>query len=120
MTAVGAHGSVSLWLDTLGEEITPRPRLEGDTDADAAIVGAGYTGLWTAYYLAVVDPSLRVVGVERETAGFGASGRNGGWASAIFPASNAGLRLASAADAVERRRGRPSRLAKALSRLTGH
>lgn len=56
-------------------------------DADVAIVGAGFTGLWTAYYLAEADPSLRIVVLEAETAGFGASGRNGGWCSALFPAS---------------------------------
>ena len=49
-----------------------------------AIVGAGYTGLWTAYYLKRADPSLRVVVLEREIAGFGASGRNGGWVSGFF------------------------------------
>ncbi|MFI7060053.1 NAD(P)/FAD-dependent oxidoreductase [Kribbella sp. NPDC050124] len=53
-----------------------------------AIVGAGYTGLWTAYYLAKADPTLRIVVLEAETAGFGASGRNGGWCSAFFPASS--------------------------------
>ena len=63
------------------------PPLPGDRDADVAIVGAGFTGLWTAYYLAKADPSLRVVVLEREVAGFGASGRNGGWCSALFPAS---------------------------------
>ena len=52
-----------------------------------AIVGAGFTGLWTALYLARADPSLRVTVVEAEVAGFGASGRNGGWCSALFPAS---------------------------------
>ncbi|HEY0775817.1 MAG TPA: FAD-dependent oxidoreductase, partial [Nocardioidaceae bacterium] len=55
--------------------------------ADVAVVGAGFTGLWTAYYLLRSDPTLRVVVLEKETAGFGASGRNGGWASALFPAS---------------------------------
>jgi glycine/D-amino acid oxidase-like deaminating enzyme len=54
--------------------------------ADVAIVGAGLTGLWTAYYLLRDDPTLRVVVLEAETAGFGASGRNGGWCSALFPA----------------------------------
>lgn len=49
-------------------------------------MGAGFTGLWTAYYLLVADPTLRVVVLEAETAGFGASGRNGGWCSALFPA----------------------------------
>ena len=50
-------------------------------------MGAGFTGLWTAYYLLREDPTLRVVVLEQETAGFGASGRNGGWASALLPAS---------------------------------
>jgi glycine/D-amino acid oxidase-like deaminating enzyme len=54
---------------------------------DVAIVGAGYTGLWAAYHLLAQDPQLRVVVLEREYAGFGASGRNGGWASALFAAS---------------------------------
>lgn len=77
----------SLWHDTLGETIEPRPALDGPADVDVAIVGAGYTGLWTAYYLLVHDPSLRVLVIEREVAGFGASGRNGGWCSSLFPTS---------------------------------
>ncbi|MFC4786701.1 NAD(P)/FAD-dependent oxidoreductase [Nocardioides sp. MAHUQ-72] len=52
-----------------------------------AVVGAGYTGLWTAYYLAEADPSLRIAVLEAEVAGYGASGRNGGWCSALFPTS---------------------------------
>ena len=76
---------LSLWHETAGDDWTPRPALDGDTQADVAIVGAGYTGLWTAYYLA--GTGLDVVVLEAETAGFGASGRNGGWCSALFPAS---------------------------------
>lgn len=53
------------------------------------VVGGGFTGLWTAYYLLAADPSLRVVVLEAESVGFGASGRNGGWCSALFPASAA-------------------------------
>ncbi|WP_175839109.1 NAD(P)/FAD-dependent oxidoreductase [Burkholderia anthina] len=64
-----------------------RGALAGQVDADVVIVGAGYTALWTAYYLLKAQPSLRVALVEREVVGFGASGRNGGWASAIFPIS---------------------------------
>ena len=79
------YRSLSLWHDTLPGDLTPRPALPGDTDADVVIVGAGYTGLWTAYYLAGLDPSIRIVVLEKDIAGFGASGRNGGWASAIFP-----------------------------------
>ena len=67
-----------------------------------AVVGAGFTGLWTAYYLLREDPTLRVVVLEAETAGFGASGRNGGWCSALFPASLATRRRSrsSRADAL--------------------
>jgi glycine/D-amino acid oxidase-like deaminating enzyme len=52
---------------------------------DVAIVGAGFTGLWTAYYLLEADPSLNVLVLEAEHVGFGASGRNGGWVSALYP-----------------------------------
>jgi glycine/D-amino acid oxidase-like deaminating enzyme len=85
------YRALSLWHDTAGDDWTPRPALAGDRDVDVAVVGAGYTGLWTAYYLKRADPSLRVVVLEREVAGFGASGRNGGWCSALFPASVAWL-----------------------------
>ena len=67
------------------------------------VVGAGLTGLWTAHYLAEADPSLRIVVLEAETAGFGASGRNGGWCSALFPAS---------LDSLARRHGREAALAQ--------
>src|SRR6476659_976104 len=81
--------ALSYWHDSLspGDDLTPRPALPGDGEVDVAVVGAGFTGLWTAYYLLQADPSLRVVVLEAETAGFGASGRNGGWCSALFPAS---------------------------------
>lgn len=61
------------------------PPLDGDTDVDVVIVGAGLTGLWTAWYLLAADPTMRVAVIERETIGFGASGRNGGWCSALLP-----------------------------------
>jgi glycine/D-amino acid oxidase-like deaminating enzyme len=81
----------SLWLESCGDDLTPRPALPGPIDADMAIVGAGYTGLWTAHHLLRHDPSLRVAVLEREIAGWGASGRNGGWCSALFPVSPARL-----------------------------
>jgi glycine/D-amino acid oxidase-like deaminating enzyme len=74
----------SFWLDSVPDELEPRPALEGDLDSDVVIVGGGYTGLWTAYYLKKADPSLRIAVVEKEICGFGASGRNGGWCSALF------------------------------------
>src|SRR4029450_324385 len=69
------------------DPLRPRPPLPGDRDVDVAIVGAGFTGLWTAVYLSALDPALRIAVIEREIAGFGASGRNGGWCSALFPSS---------------------------------
>jgi glycine/D-amino acid oxidase-like deaminating enzyme len=83
--------SLSFWHDTVPGALVPGDPLPGDLQADVAIVGAGFTGLWTAYYLAKRGPGLRIVVCEREIAGFGASGRNGGWCSALFPASLAKL-----------------------------
>jgi len=79
--ATSAYASRSYWLETCGDDLSPRPPLDGSIDVDVAILGAGYTGLWTAYYLLKRDPSLRVAILERRIAGFGASGRNGGWVS---------------------------------------
>ena len=76
-----------LWWDTLPTPVDAREPLTGDAEADVAIVGAGYTGLWTAHYLSSLDPKLGIVVLEREIAGFGASGRNGGWCSALFATS---------------------------------
>ncbi|MCP2636347.1 FAD-binding oxidoreductase [Microbacterium sp. HD4P20] len=73
------NGDVSWWWRDLGGTPAPRAPLAGDLDADVAIVGGGYTGLWTAYYLKKAQPDLRVVVLEQRFAGFGASGRNGGW-----------------------------------------
>lgn len=81
------YRSLSLWHDRYPGSWAPRPPLAGDTQVDVAVVGAGFTGLWTAYHLARLDPALRICVLEREVAGFGASGRNGGWCSALFPAS---------------------------------
>lgn len=85
------YAGLSLWHATAGDTWAPRAPLDGDREVDVAIVGAGFTGLWTAYYLAEADPGLRIAVLESEVAGFGASGRNGGWCSALFPASHATL-----------------------------
>ncbi|GIT79181.1 FAD-dependent oxidoreductase [Leifsonia sp. LS1] len=82
------YRSTGFWFDSIADTeggFAPRPGLTADVEADVAIVGAGLTGLWTAYYLLRSDPALRVVLLEKEVAGFGASGRNGGWCSALFP-----------------------------------
>ncbi len=85
------YTDLSLWHATCGDPLLPRAALESEVDVDVAIVGAGFTGLWTAYYLAAADPGLRIAVLEREVAGFGASGRNGGWASALFPSARSKL-----------------------------
>ncbi|MGI8613591.1 MAG: NAD(P)/FAD-dependent oxidoreductase [Nocardioidaceae bacterium] len=82
---------LSLWHDTADDDWAARPALPGPLDVDVAIVGAGYTGLWTACYLSRVAPDCRIVVLEREVAGFGASGRNGGWCSALFPTASSVL-----------------------------
>lgn len=74
----------SLWFDTLEETIHCRPALLESRPVDVAIIGAGYTGLWTAYYLKKQQPDLSIAIVEAETAGYGASGRNGGWLMGSF------------------------------------
>ena len=77
-------GDVSFWYADIGLPQTRRPALAGDQTADVAIIGAGFTGLWTAYYLMKAAPHLKVVVLEKEFAGFGASGRNGGWCMGTF------------------------------------
>lgn len=79
------YASYSYWLETSGDDLTPRPPLDGTVDVDVAILGAGYSGLWTAYYLLERDPTLKVAILEKEIAGFGASGRNGGGLGNRFP-----------------------------------
>ncbi len=95
----------SLWWATLGQPIEARPPLSGDLDVDVAVVGAGFSGLWTALHLLRARPGTRVAVLEGEFAGFGASGRNGGWASALYPQE---------LEHVERRHG-----ADVARRLTG-
>lgn len=83
------NGGVAFWFSETGipEYRSPLP---GDLDADICIVGAGFTGLWTAYYLKREMPELDIVIVEKEFAGFGASGRNGGWLSSELAGSRHG------------------------------
>jgi glycine/D-amino acid oxidase-like deaminating enzyme len=82
------NGEVSYWWQRHGIGAR-RPALPGGTEADVCIVGAGFTGLWTAYYLKRADPALRIVLLEANFAGYGASGRNGGWVTSALPGSRA-------------------------------
>ena len=85
------YAKYSFWLETAADSLAPRPTLSASTTVDVAILGGGYSGLWTAYYLLRANPGLRVAILEREIVGFGASGRNGGWCSSRFPVTPAVL-----------------------------
>ncbi len=87
MSLAARNGEVSYWWADIG---APRPRapLPGSISADVCIIGAGFTGLWTAYHLKRARPTLDIVILERDFAGFGASGRNGGWLTDRFAASS--------------------------------
>ncbi|MFI9832569.1 NAD(P)/FAD-dependent oxidoreductase [Streptomyces sp. NPDC051913] len=72
------NGGISFWFADDGLPAVREPLAE-DATADVVIVGGGYTGLWTAYYLKKAAPFLRVTVLEQKFCGYGASGRNGGW-----------------------------------------
>lgn len=74
-----AWRTISLWMDQLEEPLCARPALGQDLEVDVCIIGAGYTGLWTAYYLKRQAPQLNIAVIDANIAGYGASGRNGGW-----------------------------------------
>ena len=90
MSTVADAAPRALWLDRLDPPVRPRPPLDGDRQTDVAIVGGGFSGLWTAYYLIRADPTLRIAVLERNYCGFGASGRNGGWACGELGGSTGG------------------------------
>ena len=94
---MAANAPVSHWYPQAPDL---RPALPGDRDADVCVVGAGYTGLWTAYYLKQLDPALRITVLEARFAGFGASGRNGGWLSGLPPGNREVLAAEHGRDAV--------------------
>ncbi len=93
-------GDVSFWYADIGLPKTRRPGLTADTKADVAIIGAGFTGLWTAYYLKQARPDLDVLVIEKDFAGFGASGRNGGWCMGTFAWDHAAYARATSRAAV--------------------
>ena len=94
-----------LWneIDQVGIVVPEQERPDHDhTDFDVVIIGAGYTGLWSAFYLHLNDPSLKIALLEKNTIGYGASGRNGGWCSTIMPMS---------LDSIAKRHGRDQAIA---------
>jgi glycine/D-amino acid oxidase-like deaminating enzyme len=78
MTSTTINGGISFWYAQDGIP-APREPLPGDAHADVCIVGGGFTGLWTAYYLKKAAPFLNITVLEATFCGYGASGRNGGW-----------------------------------------
>ena len=72
----------SLWADSSSEISYSSSHSDS---YDVAIIGGGFSGLWSAYHLLKLNPDLSIVIFEAQRIGFGASGRNGGWASSDYP-----------------------------------
>lgn len=101
------HTATGWWIEEAGAP-APAPPADGRIEADVAVIGGGYLGMWTAWHLLEREPKTRVVLLERERCGFGPSGRNGGfvngyWVHAPAVAERFGaagaIRLAREADA---------------------
>jgi len=89
----------SYWLGL--DSYEPDAPFEGEMRADIVIVGGGFSGLWTAYHLLKEDPGMTVVVLEGSAVGYGASGRNGGFAMTLI---NRGLKDLVAAVGAEQAR----------------
>ena len=99
---------LGFWWRSLGGPAPAREPLREGLEVDVAIVGAGYTGLWSAYYLKRAAPQLQIAVLERDVAGYGASGRNGGWVSGFFAGAPRRYEARRAAGAGRRCNGRCS------------
>src|SRR5204863_3318616 len=77
------HTAQGWWLEEAGPDEFQQP-LEGDVDADVAIVGGGYTGMWAAWFVKQAEPEASVALVEAGRCGTGPSGRNGGFVNALW------------------------------------
>jgi glycine/D-amino acid oxidase-like deaminating enzyme len=89
LAATPRNGELGFWMAGLADKRPTYPRFTGDDSVDLAIIGGGYTGLWAAYFAKKLEPSLSVAVLEAEQIGYGASGRNGGWLSAMPPGNRA-------------------------------
>ena len=85
MDSAFAQWPPSLWSETSVK--WDFPQISSSESFDVVIIGAGYSGLWTAHHLLHLEPSLSIAILEAQQPGFGASGRNGGWCSAFSPMS---------------------------------
>jgi glycine/D-amino acid oxidase-like deaminating enzyme len=82
-THIARHTATGWWLEEAGP-VEPRPALEGAVDADALVIGGGYTGLWAAWHLLAAEPGARVALLEADLCGHGPSGRNGGFCESMW------------------------------------
>jgi glycine/D-amino acid oxidase-like deaminating enzyme len=78
------YRSKSWWLESLPQEITPNPELDGKENVDVVVIGGGYTGLSVGYHLKQIKPDMDVRILESDVCGYGASGRNGGFSMTLF------------------------------------
>ena len=120
-TEVGrAYRRESFWLDSIDESLDPRPSLEDEIRCDVVIVGAGFSGLWAAYFLKQKAPDLDIVILEKDIAGFGASGRNGGACSAWWDPIYGWLKDPRTHDAAVRLHERLIESVARIGRITAH
>jgi glycine/D-amino acid oxidase-like deaminating enzyme len=112
------YTDISYWLESCGDDLTPRAALNESIDVDIAILGAGFSGLWTAYYLKQNQPELEIAIVEREVAGFGASGRNGAWCTSEYPTGPAALAKKHGRDAAVETVQEMRRTVREIKRVT--
>jgi len=113
-----SYRELSYWHDSLPGTLSARPALENDIDVDVAIAGAGYTGLWTAYYLKQHNPALSIAIIESEIAGFGASGRNGGWCASYLTGIEKVLAQPALAEGAKRLQEQVFDAVKEVGRIT--
>src|SRR6202171_5789828 len=97
----GAQRSWWLREALAAEDASPCPPLKQDVNADVVIVGGGFTGLWTTYFLTEANPDLRIVVLEQDICGGGPSGRNGGLASGWWDELDGLMNLYGAGPAVQ-------------------
>ncbi|MGX1471752.1 UNVERIFIED_CONTAM: glycine/D-amino acid oxidase-like deaminating enzyme [Streptomyces canus] len=102
LAAPPRNGELGFWVAQLADKRSSFPRFTGQGSVDVAIVGGGYTGLWAAYFAKKLEPSLSVAVFEAEQVGYGASGRNGGWLSAMPPGNRAAFARAGGGLAASR------------------
>lgn len=89
---------MSLWWSLVDHPVFTPGSL--DRPWDVVIVGGGFSGLWTAHHLKMHDPSLKIAVLEKDLVGSGASGRNGGWVSALYPIEDHKLRKHSTEESI--------------------